>query len=184
MFRDSLALFNCDIYSLFSLLFAGFFLSDILCFHFSHKLSYIFTPKKKRDLKKNKATVQKKPSKVLKWLSIIIESFIIIILFTAVNSSVAFFSNRVSLPEDNVFVLRQETIRYEYIDSVYKTEGFYLNDSFIENEHYIIKTKNDEIINLVYYLDGDKTNFEKEVLPLLQKNGCEIKEIKSEKDIK
>ena len=104
--------------------------------------------------------------------------------FSAVNNSLAFYENKVSFAEDSAISLRQNSIKYEYIDTVYKVEGFYFNDNFFESEHYILVSKNGDRIDTGYYLNNANSEFEKNVLPLLLKNGCTLKEIKSEEEIK
>jgi hypothetical protein len=47
-----------------------------------------------------------------------------------------------------------------------------------------ISFKNGDRIDTGYYLNNANSEFEKNVLPLLLKNGCTLKEIKSEEEIK
>ena len=184
MFKNSLTYFNCDIFSVLSVIFAGVFVSDIICINFPQKINKLFRRKRKETVKTDAVIQKRKKSKVLTVLTILTETFAIVLLFTAVNCSVAFYPDRVSVPTETTFVLKQETIRYEYVETVYKAEGFYMNNKFIEEEHFIIETKNGDIINLSYYLNSKTAEFEKKVLPVLIDNGCEVKNIKSEKDIK
>jgi hypothetical protein len=77
----------------------------------------------------------------LKISAILTETIVIILLFTAVNNSLVFYENKVSFAEDSAISLRQNSIKYEYIDTVYKVEGFYFNNEFWESEHYILVSK-------------------------------------------
>ena len=120
----------------------------------------------------------------MKISAILTETIAIILLFSAVNNSVTFYENRVSFAEDSAISLKQNSIKYEYIDTVYKADGFYFNDNFFESEHYILVSKNGDRIDTGYYLNNANSEFEKNVLPLLLKNGCTLKEIKSEEEIK
>ena len=75
-------------------------------------------------------------------------------------------------------------IKYEYIDTIYKVEGFYFNDKFFKSEHYILASKNGDMIHTGIYLNNPHEEFEKLVLPKLLENGCTFKNIKSEEEIK
>ena len=130
------------------------------------------------------AVTARKKSPFMKISAILTETIVIILLFTAVNNSLVFYENKVSFAEDSAISLRQNSIKYEYIDTVYKVEGFYFNDNFFESEHYILVSKNGDRIDTGYYLNNANSEFEKNVLPLLLKNGCTLKEIKSEEEIK
>lgn len=181
LFNKSLFFINCDIYSMLTLLTSGILIAELLSLNFSQKLFAFF--KRNKDKNKEKVPVKKK-SFIIKCSAILTETIVVILLFTAVNNSLVFYENKVSFGEDSVISLKQTSIKYEYIDTVYKVEGFYFNDNFFESEHYILVSKNGDRIDTGYYLNNANSEFEKNVLPLLLKNGCTLKEIKSEEEIK
>jgi predicted DNA binding protein len=181
LFNKSILFMNCDIYSLITLLIAGTLVAELLSLNFSQKIFKFF---KKDKNKKEEAVTARKKSPFMKISAILTETIAIILLFSAVNNSVTFYENRVSFAEDSAISLRQNSIKYEYIDTVYKADGFYFNDNFFESEHYILVSKNGDRIDTGYYLNNANSEFEKNVLPLLLKNGCTLKEIKSEEEIK
>ena len=120
----------------------------------------------------------------MNFTTILTETIVVVLLFSAINNSLVFYENKVSFAEDSTISLRQNSIKYEYIDTVYKVNGFYFNNEFWKSEHYILVTKNGEIIDTGYYLNNSNTDFEKNVLPQLLESGCSFKEIKSEEEIK
>ncbi|MBR6552092.1 MAG: hypothetical protein IKT89_04535 [Clostridia bacterium] len=181
LFNKSLLFMNCDIYSLITLLISGALVAELISLNFSQKLFGFF--KKKKDKKDEVVTVKKKSS-FMKISAILTETIVIILLFSAVNNSLAFYENKVSFAEDSAISLRQNSIKYEYIDTVYKADGFYLNDNFFESEHYILVSKNGDRIDTGLYLNNSNNEFKKSVLPKLLENGCSFKEIKSEEEIK
>ena len=181
LFNKAILFMNCDIYSLITLLIAGTLVAELLSLNFSQKIFKFF---KKDKNKKEEAVTARKKSPFMKISAILTETIAIILLFSAVNNSVTFYENRVSFAEDSAISLRQNSIKYEYIDTVYKADGFYFNDNFFESEHYILVSKNGDRIDTGYYLNNANSEFEKNVLPLLLKNGCTLKEIKSEEEIK
>jgi len=181
LFNKSLFFINCDIYSLITLLISGTLIAELLSLNFSQKIFNFF----KRNKNKTEETVAvKKKSAFLKISSILTETIVIILLFTAVNNSLVFYENKVSFAEDSAISLRQNSIKYEYIDTVYKVEGFYFNNEFWKSKHYILVSKNGDRIDTGYYLNNSLNEFEEKVLPELLENGCTLKEIKSEEDIK
>ena len=54
----------------------------------------------------------------------------------------------------------------------------------LDLEHYILVSKNGEKIDLALYPENTSEEFEEAVLPLFIKNGCEIIEVESEREIK
>ncbi|MBE6748076.1 MAG: hypothetical protein E7557_02475 [Ruminococcaceae bacterium] len=181
MFRDASFYMNCDLFSVIALFSSGFLIANLLSFHFSHRIINFFKRKKS---KKHEVIEVKRQSKILKFFSIFTETVVIVLLFSAVNNSIAFYENKVTFPQETTISLRQSSIKYEYLEAVYKVKGFYFNNKFIESEHYLIVAKNGTKIDTVYSLNSDIKAFEKEVLPTLLENGCEYKEIKSEEEIK
>lgn len=181
LFNKSILFMNCDIYSLITLLISGMIVAELLSLNFSQKIFSFF--KRNKD-KKDEAVTVKKKSSFFKISAILTETIVIVLLFSAVNNSLVFYENKVSFAEDTAISLRQNSIKYEYIDTVYKVNGFYFNDEFWKSEHYILVSKNGERIDTGYYLNNSNTDFEKNVLPQLLENGCSFKEIKSEEEIK
>lgn len=181
LFNKSLLFMNCDIYSLITLLISGVIVAELLSLNFSQKIFSFF---KRNKNKKDDTVTVKKRSSFLKISAILTETIVIVLLFSAVNNSLVFYKNKVSFAEDSTISLRQNSIKYEYIDTVYKVNGFYFNNEFWKSEHYILVTKNGERIDTGYYLNNSNTDFEKNVLPQLLENGCSFKEIKSEEEIK
>ena len=120
----------------------------------------------------------------MKFTAILTETIVIVMLFSAANNSLAFYENRVSFSEEATISLKQSSIKYEYIDTIYKVEGFYFNDKFFKSEHYILASKNGDMIHTGIYLNNSHEEFEKLVLPKLLENGCTFKNIKSEEEIK
>jgi hypothetical protein len=163
-----------------TLLTSGILIAELLSLNFSQKLFAFF--KRNKDKNKEKVSVKKK-SFIIKCSAILTETIVVILLFTAVNNSLVFYKNKVSFGEDSVISLKQTSIKYEYIDTVYKVEGFYFNDTFFSSEHYILVSKNGDRIDTGYYLNNSTNEFQKTVLPILLENGCSFKEIKSEEDI-
>ncbi len=181
LFNKSLFFINCDIYSLITLLISGTLIAELLSLNFSQKIFNFF---KRNKSKTDETIVVKKKSVFLKISAILTETIVIVLLFTAVNNSLVFYENKVSFAEDSAISLRQNSIKYEYIDTVYKVEGFYFNNEFWKSEHYILVSKNGDRIDTGYYLNNSLNKFEEKVLPELLENGCTLKEIKSEEDIK
>ena len=104
---------------------------------------------------------------------------------SSVNNAVVFTENKVYFPENEYISLRQEAIRYEHFDAVYKAEKYYhFGVELSDFPHYILVSKNGEKIDLALYPANTSEDFEKKVLPLFIENGCEIIEIESERDIK
>lgn len=181
-FNDTLLFMNSSLYSMVTLLLAAFLAGEVFSFHFSHKIRNPFKKKKKDE--KEGITEFKRRSKILKYITILIETVIIILLFSTVNNTIAFTENKVLYPEDSAIVLKQEALRYEYLDSVYKAEGYYLYGiKYFELEHYILMTKSGNMIDLAVYPESCTKEFETEILPLIIENGVEVKYTKSEKDI-
>ena len=180
-FNGALMYTNCDLYSIVTILLTGFMVSEIFSFHFLHKIKNLVKKKKEKNF-----TPDIRPkSKVLKYFTILVETIVILLLFSTVNNSLVFTKTKVAFPEESFISLKQQTLRYEYLDAVYKARGYYLTDTkFIETEHYILVAKNGEVFDLSVYPDCKTEEFEKEVLPLLLKEGVNFKEIESEKDIK
>lgn len=179
-FNDAVFYMNCDLFSLVSLILAGFMIGEIFSFHFSHKFKNPF----KKEPEKKVVPEASKKSKILKYLTILIETIVVIILFSTVNNTKVFTETKVAFPQ-NSFSLNQQTISYEHIETVYKARGYYLYDiKYQELPHYILVAKNGEIIDLTIYSESDTQKFEEMILPLLIKEGIPLKEIESERDIK
>jgi hypothetical protein len=181
LFNKSILFMNCDIYSLITLLISGVIVAELLSLNFSQK---IFSFLRRNKDKKDEIVEVKKKSPFMKFTAILTETVVIVMLFSAVNNSLAFYENRVSFSEEATVSLKQSSIKYEYIDTVYKVKGFYFNDKFFKSEHYILTSKNGDMIYTGIYLNNSHEKFEKEVLPKLLENGCKFKEIKSEEEIK
>ena len=181
LFNKSILFMNCDIYSLITLLISGVIVAELLSLNFSQK---IFSFLRRNKDKKDEIVEVKKKSSFMKFTAILTETIVIIMLFSAVNNSLAFYENRVSFSEEATISLKQSSIKYEYIDTIYKVEGFYFNDKFFKSEHYILASKNGDIIHTGIYLNNSHEEFQKEVIPKLLENGCKFKEIKSEEEIK
>ncbi len=181
LFNKSLLFMNCDIYSLITLLISGVIVAELLSLNFAQKIFSFF--KRNKD-KKDETVAVKKKSPFMKFTAILTETVVIVMLFSAVNNSLAFYENRVSFSEEATISLKQSSIKYEYIDTVYKVEGFYFNDKFFKSEHYILDSKNGDMIYTGIYLNNSHDEFQKKVLPKLLENGCKFKEIKSEEEIK
>ena len=170
---------NVDLISFASLLIAGFFIAEAVLFNFPHKSKNLF---KKEKLKDTPAV--KKPG-IVKYITIFTETIVIILLISSVNNAVVFTENKVYFPENDYISLRQESIRYEYFEAVYKAKKYYhYSEQPLDIPHYILVSKNGEKIDLALYPNNSSENFEKTVLPLFIENGCEIIEIESERDIK
>ena len=181
LFNKSLLFINCDIYSLITLLTSGILVAEILSMNFSQKIFGFL----KRNKDKNEETDSvKKKSFILKLSAILTETIVVVLLFTAINNSIVFYENKVSFAEDTAISLKQSSIKYEYIDTVYKVEGFYFNNEFFDSQHYILVSKNGDRIDTGYYLNNSTSEIEKLVLTKLLENGCNFKEIKSEEEIK
>ena len=181
LFNKSILFMNCDIYSLITLLISGVIVAELLSLNFSQKIFGFL--KRKKD-KKDEVIEVKKKSSFMKFTAILTETIVIVMLFSAVNNSLAFYENRVSFSEEATISLKQSSIKYEYIDTIYKVEGFYFNDKFFKSEHYILASKNGDMIHTGIYLNNSHEEFEKLVLPKLLENGCTLKNIKSEEKIK
>ncbi len=165
--------------SLISIILAGFMIAEVFVFHFSHKLRNPFKKKKQKSVKSIK-----KP-KALKYFTIIVETIVIILIVSSVNSTVAFTENRVYLPENKYVSLKQDAIRYEHFETVYKAKIYYLYGvKPVEFDHYILVSKNGKKIDLALYPSSNSQYFKETILPLFTDNGCEIIEIESERDIK
>ncbi len=181
LFNKSLLFMNCDIYSLITLLISGVIVAELLSLNFSQKIFSFF---KRNKNKKDDTVAVKKKSPFMNFTTILTETIVVVLLFSAINNSLVFYENKVSFAEDSAISLRQNSIKYEYIDTVYKVEGFYFNNEFWKSEHYILVSKNGDRIDTGYYLNNSNTDFEKNVLPQLLENDCSFKEIKSEEEIK
>ena len=121
----------------------------------------------------------------LKYFTIFVETIVIVLLMSSVNNAVVFTENKVYFPENKYISLRQEAIRYEHFETVYKAKKYYhLGVQELDLEHYILVSKNGKKIDLALYPAGTSDEFQKTVLPVFIENGCEIKEIESERDIK
>lgn len=180
-FNDALLYMNCDLFSLASLLIAGFMVGEIFSFHFSHKIRNPFKKKKEKTV----VPEIKRNSKILKYFTILIETIVIIILFSAVSNSKVFTETKVAFPENAFVSLKQQAISYEHLETVYKAKGYYLYDIKYEDmPHYILVAKNGETIDLAVYAESETKKFEEKILPLLIEKGVEFKEIESERDIK
>ena len=141
---------------------------------------------KKRFKKKTK--LDSKPKEVrgfLKYFTIFVETIVIVLLISSVNNAVVFTESKVYFPENKYISLRQEAIRYEHFETVYKAKKYYhLGVQELDYPHYILVSKNGEKLDLALYPDNTSKDFEKTVLPIFIENGCEIIEIESERDIK
>ena len=178
-YNDALYFLNVDLISFASLLIAGFFIAEAVLFNFPHKSKNLFKKKKLKD-----TPAVKKPG-IVKYITIFTETIVIILLISSVNNAVVFTENKVYFPENDYISLRQESIRYEYFEAVYKAKKYYhYGKQPLDIPHYILVSKNGEKIDLALYPNNTSENFEKTVLPLFIENGCEIIEIESEQDIK
>ena len=178
-YNNALFYLNGDLISIASLLVAAFSVAEVVAFRCPLEL--------KKHLKK-KMKLDSKPKEIrgfLKYFTIFVETIVIVLLMSSVNNAVVFTENKVYFPENEYISLRQEAIRYEHFDAVYKAKEYYhLGVQELDLEHYILVSKNGEKIDLALYPANTSEDFEKKVLPLFIENGCEIIEIESERDIK
>ena len=178
-FGDAVYFLNLDLPAVILLLLAGFLIGEILLFNFPH------TPKNPFKKKKTPKIKVTNKSKTLKYFTILVETIVIVLLFCAVNNTVSFTKSSVYFPENNFLSLKQEMLRYEHFEAVYKAKGYYLYDfKYYPLEHYVLVAKNGEKIDLALYPSATSKYFEETVLPFFTENGCEVTEIESERDIK
>lgn len=178
-FGDAVYYLNLDLSAVVLLLLAGFLVAETLCFNFPR------TPKNPFKNKKTPKIKAANKSKALKYFTILAETIVIILLFCAVNNTVAFTKNGVYFPENNSLSLKQEMLRYEHFETIYKAKGYYLYGlKHYPLEHYVLVAKNGEKIDLALYPSATSKDFEEKVLPFFTENGCEVTEIESERDIK
>ena len=178
-YNDALYYLNTDLISFASLLIAGFSVAEAVLFNIPNKPKKLF----KKETVKETAKM-KKPS-VVKYITIFTETIVIILLMSSVNNAVVFTENKVYFPENKYISLRQESMRYEHFETVYKAKKYYhFGEQPLDIPHYILVSKNGEKIDLALYPNNTSENFEKTVLPLFTENGCKIIEIESERDIK
>lgn len=176
-FNDTLYYLNPDVFSFMTLLLAGFLVAEIVSLNFSHKVKNPFKKAKKEAIK------VKHKSRFLKYFTILTETLVIVLFFSAVNNTVSFTESRVYFPESTPVSLKQETLRYEYFETIYKARGYYLyNTKYVELEHYVLVAKNGEQIDLALYPVNEKM-FEENVLPLFNEAGCAVTEVETERDI-
>lgn len=178
-YNDAILYLNADIVSIASLLIAAFSVAETIFLHFPHKIKNSLVKKNKNEFSP--------PRKlgILKYITIFTEVIVIVLIMSSVNNAVVFTENKVYFPENKYISLKQESVRYEHFETVYKAKGYYhLDLKYYELEHYILVTKNGEIIDLSLYPGNYTEEFEKNILPIFISNGCEIKEIESERDIK
>lgn len=178
-YNDAIYCLDTDLTSFASLLIASFFIAEAVLFNFSHKLK---NPFKKR---KTKVTSPVKKPGVVKYITIFTETIVIILLVSSVNNAVVFTESKVYFPENKLISLRQDSMRYEYFEAVYKAKKYYhLGVQELDLPHYILVSKNGEKFDLALYPQNTSEKFEKTVLPIFLENGCEIIEVESERDIK
>ncbi|MBE6751280.1 MAG: hypothetical protein E7556_02010 [Ruminococcaceae bacterium] len=178
-YNDALFCLNTDLLSFASLLIAGFSIAEAVLFNFPLNSKNLFKKKKAKDV-----PPVKKPS-VVKYITIFTETIVIILLMSSVNNAVVFTENKVYFPENKYISLRQDAMRYEHFQTVYKAQKYYhFGVQELDHPHYILVSKNGEKIDLALYPDNTSEEFEKTILPLFTENGCEIIEIESERDIK
>lgn len=178
-YNDALYYLNVDLISFASLLIAGFSIAEAVLFNFPLNSKNLFKKKKAKDV-----PPVKKPS-VVKYITIFTETIVIVLLMSSVNNAVVFTENKVYFPENKYISLRQDAIRYEHFQTVYKAQKYYhFGMQELDHPHYILVSKNGEKFDLALYPDNTSEEFEKTVLPLFIENGCEIIEIESERDIK
>ncbi len=178
-YNDAVFYMNSDLFSIASLLVAAFSVAEVVAFRFPLELKKRFKKKMKLDSK------PKELRGFLKYFTIFVETIVIILLMSSVNNAVVFTENKVYFPENDYIALKQEAIRYEHFEAVYKAKKYYyLGVQELDLEHYILVSKNGEKIDLALYPDNTSEEFEKTVLPIFTENGCEVIEIESEKDIK
>ena len=177
-FGDAVYFLNLDLPAVILLLLAGFLVAEILCLNFPHAPK---NPFKKKKTPKIKVTNK---SNTLKYFTILVETIVIVLLFCAVNNTVSFTKTSVYFPENEILALKQEALRYEHFETVYKAKSYYLyNVKYYPLEHYVLVAKNGEKIDLALYPISSK-KFEETVLPLFIENGCNVVEVESERDIK
>ncbi|MBO5856768.1 MAG: hypothetical protein J6Q87_00800 [Clostridia bacterium] len=178
-YNDAIYYLDTDLISFVSLLIASFSTAEAVLFNFSHKLK---NPFKKRKTKV--APPVKKPG-VVKYITIFTETIVIVLLMSSISNAVVFTENKVYFPENKYISLKQEAIRYEHFETVYKAKKYYhLGVQELDLEHYILVSKNGEKFDLALYPENTSEEFEEAVLPLFIKNGCEIIEVESEREIK
>ena len=178
-FSDFNFAFTINYEAFVTLFLAGFLLSEIFSFHFSFKFKSPFKLKGSDKIK------SKKTSKPFKYFTIFVETIVILLLFSSVNNTIAFTENKVYFPEDEYISLKQNSIRYENFETVYRVSSYYIFDTKKVNfEHYVLVSKNGEQLNLAPFPESRTKEFEETILPLFTENGCEIIEIESERDIK
>ena len=178
-YNDALFYLNGDLISIVTLLIAAFSVAEVVAFRYPFEFKKRFKKKMKLDSK------PKEVHRFLKHFTIFVETIVIILLVSSVNNAVVFTENKVYFPENKYISLRQEAIRYEHFDTVYKVEKYYhFGVELSDFPHYILVSKNGKKIDLALYPANTSEDFEKKVLPLFIENGCEIIEIESERDIK
>ena len=178
-YNDALFYLNGDLISIVTLLIAAFSVAEVVAFRYPFEFKKRFKKKMKLDSK------PKEVHRFLKHFTIFVETIVIILLVSSVNNAVVFTENKVYFPENKYISLRQEAIRYEHFDTVYKVEKYYhFGVELSDFPHYILVSKNGKKIALALYPANTSEDFEKKVLPLFIENGCEIIEIESERDIK
>lgn len=178
-YGNALFYLSGDLISIANLLVAAFSVAEVVALRCPLEL-------KKRFKKKTK--LDSKPKEVrgfLKYFTIFVETIVIVLLISSVNNAVVFTESKVYFPENKYISLRQEAIRYEHFETVYKAKKYYhLGVQELDYPHYILVSKNGEKLDLALYPDNTSEDFEKTVLPIFIENGCEIIEIESERDIK
>ena len=178
-FSDFSFAFTINYEALSTLFLAGFLLSEIFSIHFSYKFKSPFKFKKSNEIKNHKI------SKPLKYFTILVETVVILLLFSSVNNTIAFTDSKVYFPEDTFISLKQNSIKYENFEAVYKVSDYYVfNVKKTKLEHYVLVSKNGEKLNLVSFPESRTEEFKETILPLFTENGCKTIEIESERDIK
>lgn len=178
-YNDAIYYLNFDLISFVSLLIASFSIAEAILFNFPHKSKNLFKKKKAKD-----TPPLKKPG-IVKYITIFTETIVIVLLMSSVNNAVVFTENKVYFPENKYISLRQDSIRYEHFETVYKAKKYYhFGVQELDLPHYILVSKNGEKFDLALYPDNTSKEFEETILPIFLENGCEIIEIESERDIK
>lgn len=181
LFKDASFYISNDLYTLLASLFSGLLFSYVITLHSSKKIMALFQKiMKKKRANMAELVIDSKPSKFLKYFSIILETIAIIFIFTSVNSNIAIYNDYLT-HSSSVIALNQTKLSYKYVETVYKVSGFdHFISGFIDYEYYIFETKTGEKIRTFGTAQSTNEEIEATLLPRLIENGVSVTEIKTE----
>lgn len=122
--------------------------------------------------------------KVMKFSAIVAETMVIIVLFTAVCSSISFYDTFVKYPSSSNLPMALATVKYENIDYIAVVEGYESNGKFTEEKYIAIVTTSGNIIDLSNFTFCSADNYTENIQPKLSEKGVETRTFKTIEDIK